>query len=81
VIFANRTYNILNVEFERTGSGEPGDKANSMLSIGDPDLDWVQMAKGMGVEACRVDTAEGFTAAFAAAMAQKGPRLIEALVP
>jgi len=81
VIFANRTYNILNVEFERTGSGEPGEKANSMLSIGDPDLDWVELANGMGVEAVRVDTAEGFTAAFAAAMAQKGPRLIEAVVP
>lgn len=81
IIFANRTYNILNVEFERTGSGEPGDKANSMLSIGDPNLDWVKIANGMGVEAVRVDTAEGFTAALAAAMAQKGPRLIEAIVP
>jgi len=81
VIFANRTYNILNVEFERTGSGEQGEKANSMLSIGNPDLDWVKMANGMGVEAVRVETAEAFTAAFAAAMAQKGPRLIEVVVP
>lgn len=81
VVFANRTYNILNMEFERTGSGEQGEKAHSMLSIGNPNLDWVDLAKGMGVEAVRVDTAEGFTAAFAAAMAQKGPRLIEAVVP
>ncbi len=81
VIFANRNYAILNLEFDRTGSGEQGEKAQSMLSIGNPDLDWAKMAEGMGVEACRVDTAEGFTAAFAAAMAQKGPRLIEALVP
>ncbi len=81
IIFANRTYNILNIEFERTGSGEPGEKATSMLSIGDPDLGWVELAKGMGVEAVRVDTAESFTAAFAAAMAQRGPRLIEAVVP
>jgi acetolactate synthase-1/2/3 large subunit len=81
VVFANRTYNILNVEFDRTDSGEQGEKAKSMLSIGNPDLDWVKMAEGMGVEATRVDTAEGFTAAFAAAMAQKGPRLIEAVVP
>ena len=81
VVFSNRTYNILNVEFDRTGVGVPGEKATSMLSIGDPDIDWVKMSESMGVEATRVDTAEGFTAAFAAAMAQKGPRLIEAIVP
>jgi len=81
VIFSNRAYQILNVEFGRVGVGAPGERAQSMLSIGDPDIDWVKMAEGMGVEAVRVDTAEGFTAAFAAAMAQKGPRLIEAIVP
>ncbi len=81
VIFANRSYQILNIEFERVGVDEPGEKAKSMLNIGEPNLDWVKLSEGMGVEAVRVDTAEGFTAAFAAAMAQKGPRLIECLVP
>jgi acetolactate synthase-1/2/3 large subunit len=35
----------------------------------------------MGVSACRVDTAEAFTAALARALAQPGPQLIEAVVP
>ncbi len=81
VVFANRAYQILNIEFDRVGVEEPGEKAKSMLNIGNPDLDWVKLSEGMGVEATRVDTAEGFTAAFASAMAQKGPRLIECLVP
>ncbi len=81
VIFNNGAYQILNIEYDRVGVGAPGEKATSMLSLNEPVLDWVKIAEGMGVEAVRVDTAEGFTAAFAAAMAQKGPRLIEAIVP
>jgi acetolactate synthase-1/2/3 large subunit len=42
-----------------------------------PELDWVALAKGHGVEGVRVTEMSGFNAAFAAAMAQRGPRLIE----
>jgi acetolactate synthase-1/2/3 large subunit len=35
------------------------------------------MAQGMGVPAQRCETAEAFDAAFATAMAEPGPRLIE----
>jgi len=37
----------------------------------------VQLANGMGVEAVRVQTLEGFADAFAAACARPGPFLIE----
>ena len=49
VIFANRTYNILNVEYSRLGITETGKIAASLFDIGKPDLDWVKMAAGFGV--------------------------------
>jgi acetolactate synthase-1/2/3 large subunit len=51
-----------------------------MFDLSKPDLDWVQLAGGMGVEAVRVTTIEEFSAAFRSAMNQRGPRLIEALL-
>jgi acetolactate synthase-1/2/3 large subunit len=50
----------------------------SMLKLDRPSIDWVQLAQGMGVPASHADTAEAFHAQFQEAMAQKGPRLIEA---
>jgi acetolactate synthase-1/2/3 large subunit len=79
VIFANRAYRILELEFRQTGAGaEPGPRSQRLLSIGDPNLDWVQLARGMGVPATRVDSAEGFTAALQDALQTPGPGLIEA---
>ena len=79
VIFANRSYGILNIELQRVGA-DSGPKALSMLDIGNPDLDWVALATGMGVEAVRVDSVDAFRDAFASAMSQQGPRLIEAVL-
>ena len=39
------------------------------------------MATGMGVQASRATTAQEFNEQFAEAMAQSGPRLIDAVVP
>ena len=78
VIYNNSSYAILNIEFMRTGAGMPGKKAASMLSLEQPELNWVSLAEGMGVPAVAVDTAESFHAEFEQAMAQPGPRLIEA---
>ncbi len=81
VVFANHTYRILGIELGRTGAGAPGPAAGSLLSLGDPPIDWVSYAKGMGLPGIRCETAEAFDAAFARAMAEPGPRLIEAVVP
>lgn len=83
VIFNNRKYSILEMEFGRTGArgGTPGPSAASTLDIGSPDMDFVSMAQGMGVKASRAVTAEEFNQQFADAMAQSGPRLIDAIVP
>jgi len=80
VIFANRSYAILNIELMRVGAGNGGPKALSMLDIGSPTLDFVKIAEGMGVSASRAETAEQFADQFADAVKQKGPRLIEAVL-
>ncbi|MGA0608169.1 acetolactate synthase large subunit [Phenylobacterium sp. VNQ135] len=80
VVFANHTYRILNVEMTRTGAGDAGPKASQLLDLSDPKIDWVSVAKGLGVPAVRCETAEDFDRAFADAMANKGPRFIEAVI-
>ena len=80
VIFANRSYAILNIELDRVGAGTGGAKALSTLDLGRPDLDWVSIARGMGVEATAARTALEFDEQLEAAIAAKGPRLIEAIV-
>lgn len=80
IIFSNRRYGILQVEFGRVGAHNPGPKAMSMLELTNPDLDWVKMAESMGVQAWRADTAEGFNRALAAAFSHRGPSLIEAVI-
>ncbi|MGI9592805.1 MAG: acetolactate synthase large subunit [Myxococcota bacterium] len=79
VIFANRSYAILQIELHRLGVDQPGPRARDMLEIGRPDLDFVALARGLGVDAHRVTRAEDFHDRFAAAMAEPGPHLIEAV--
>ena len=80
VVFANRLYRILMIELARTGAGTPGPAAMSMLSLGNPVLDWVKMAEAHGVEAVRAERAEDFDREFARLTARPGPTLIEAVV-
>jgi acetolactate synthase I/II/III large subunit len=80
IIFANRTYQILKGEFAGVDAGEPGKRALDMLNIDNPALDWVSLAKGMGVQGRSVDNAEDFSKALTEAVAEKGPRLIEVLM-
>jgi acetolactate synthase-1/2/3 large subunit len=77
VIFANRGYQILREELAAMGVNEVGRNAARMFDMDGPALDWVALAKGHGVQAVRVDDMAGFNAAFAEAMGQRGPRLIE----
>jgi acetolactate synthase I/II/III large subunit len=80
LIFANRSYAILNIELARVGAGEPGAKAISMLDLHNPVLDWVKLASGMGVEATHAMSVEELTSQFENAMRNRGPRLIEVVV-
>jgi acetolactate synthase-1/2/3 large subunit len=80
VILANRAYAILQIEMRAVGVERFGRNAERMLSLEDPALDWVALARGMGVEGRRVETAEELTGALAAAMRMRGPFLIEAVL-
>ena len=78
VILKNDAYAVLNVELARVREGDATPKMQSMLELDGPSIDWVRIAEGMGVPALAVATAEDFHAALEQAMAQPGPRLIEA---
>ena len=77
IVFANRIYQILRGEFDGVGAGEPGQRALDMLRIDRPTLDFVALAKGMGVAARAVASADELVAALAEAIPERGPRLIE----
>ena len=78
VVFANHAYRILGIELGRTGAGNPGPAAKTLLDLSNPKIDWQQIAGGLGIKAERATTAEEFDAAFERAMNQRGPRFIEA---
>ncbi|MGH6715870.1 MAG: acetolactate synthase large subunit, partial [Bradyrhizobium sp.] len=77
VVFANRIYQILRGEFDGVGAGEPGQRAQDMLKIDRPTIDFVALAKGMGVPGRAVTTADAFNKALEEAVREPGPRLIE----
>ena len=77
VVFANRDYAVLKREFSYLGVGVPGRRALDMFEIGRPDLDWVHLAKGMGVPGARATSLEGFAKALREGFASEGPSLIE----
>ena len=80
VIYANRSYAILNIELARMGATGSGPVALSMLDLGNPAMNWTRIAEGLGVEASRATTCEEFAAQYASALRQRGPRLIEAVI-
>jgi acetolactate synthase I/II/III large subunit len=81
LILNNRSYAILNMELARVGARSAGPKAKEQLDLSGPDIDFVAIAKGFGVPAQRVDTAEQLIAGLDAALSAPGPHLIEAVIP
>lgn len=81
VIFNNGSYAILNIELERVGAEKAGPKAKAQLDISKPEIDFVSIAKGMGMPAERTRTSEEFNVALEKAFRNPGPHLIDAIVP
>ena len=67
-------------ELANVGAGNPGRKALDMLDLGHPDLDWVGLARSMGVPGARVTTMEAFNDRFAEGVATPGPFLVEVVL-
>ena len=80
VIYANRSYAVLNQELRLVQAASGGGRALSLLDLHNPSLDWIKLAEGMGVGAVRAETTQAFADAFAAALRESGPRLIEAVI-
>ena len=81
VLFANRAYKILRGELRQMGIADPGPKAVAVMDLGNPNLDWVKLAEGMGVPGSRAGTCEEFIDQLRDAIRTRGPRLIEVIVP
>ena len=80
VLLNNRSYAILNIELSRVGVEQPGPTALSLLDLSNPDLEWTDIARGMGMQALKVETVSELDKAFAEAMEQRGPCLIEVML-
>jgi acetolactate synthase-1/2/3 large subunit len=79
VILSNRKYAILLGEYRNVGAN-PGRTALDMMDLGNPELDWVQIAGGMGVEAARAETLEASADLLRYAFGQPGPFVIELVI-
>ncbi|MBX6744862.1 MAG: acetolactate synthase large subunit [Acetobacteraceae bacterium] len=76
VLLSNRKYQILLGEYRNVGAN-PGRTALDMMDLGNPDIDWVRLANGMGVEAARAETLESCADLMAQSFSRPGPFLIE----
>jgi acetolactate synthase-1/2/3 large subunit len=80
ILFNNRSYAILNLELSRVGA-QPGPRAQRMLDLSHPDLDFVSIARGFGVPATRATTADDLCQQLERALEEPGPSLVEAMLP
>jgi benzoylformate decarboxylase len=79
VILSNREYRILkhNVDVWRQKFEAGTQHPYQQMDLVGPDLDFVHLAAGMGVEGVRVEKADDIASAVAAAVAAKRPFLVE----
>ena len=77
LVFANHGYQILKSELASINAGKSEGKATPILTLDNPTLDWVALAKGHGVAASRVDNLDSLASEFRRALTSHGPNLIE----
>jgi acetolactate synthase-1/2/3 large subunit len=80
LIMNNRSYAILRGELANVGAQNVGPKAIAMLSLDRPDIDWMALARSMGVEAFRATTIGELNRALQACLASRGPKLIDVVL-
>lgn len=79
VIFSNRKYAILEMELRNVGA-DPGKTALDMFDLKSPTVDWVALARGMGVEGAHATSLEQLADLLIASNARRGPFLIEVVL-
>jgi len=80
IIFANRRYQILEIEMRRVGVAALSERTRESIDIGRPRLDWVRLSEGMGVRATRATNGAELRTQLQTAIEERGPRLIEAVL-
>jgi acetolactate synthase-1/2/3 large subunit len=80
ILLNNRSYRILGIELMRAGAKEVGPTAQRLIGLTHPAIDWVSLAKGMGVRGARVETADDLVRELERALVEPGPQLIEAVI-
>jgi acetolactate synthase-1/2/3 large subunit len=80
IILDNRSYAILKWELGNVGADTGGRKANALMELDHPPLDWVALARGMGVEAGRAETVEQLSQQLSAGLRSEGPYLIDCVL-
>lgn len=81
LLLSNRSYEILHLELARVGAAGGGPAAKAMLELSRPDLDFVSLARGMGVPGARARTADELVEHLARSLREPGPALVEAELP
>lgn len=77
LVFANHSYQILNGELANVGGGTAGPRARSLLSLEQPRLDWLALARGHAVEAGRATDLGELARELRRGIESAGPYLIE----
>jgi acetolactate synthase-1/2/3 large subunit len=80
IVCNNRSYRILGIELARAGVKSLGPQAQRLVGLTEPSIDWVSLARGLGVPAVRVDTAEDLSRELERALDMDGPAVIEAVL-
>lgn len=81
VLINNSAYAILRLELSRVGADAGGPKAQALLDLSHPNMDFAGIAQGFGVPASVATTCEELAEQFARALAEPGPHLIDARIP
>lgn len=77
LIVSNRRYGILQTELRRAGMSELTEGALGLTELSRPDIDWIALARGLGVEATRVQTCRELADILGTVLRSAGPRLVE----
>jgi acetolactate synthase-1/2/3 large subunit len=81
VLLNNSAYAILRLELSRVGAQAGGPKANELLDLSHPNIDFAKIAEGFGVPASVATTCEELAEQFHHALTKPGPHLIDTRIP
>ncbi|BCG83266.1 hypothetical protein MesoLj113b_68080 (plasmid) [Mesorhizobium sp. 113-3-3] len=76
ILLNNKKYNILIGEYKNVGA-VPGPTAMGMLDLSNPDLNWVKLANGLGVEAAHASSLEQCADLLKQSFKRQSPFLID----